>query len=284
MAARTIVQIQQSILTAIQNDPILGPVLTSPSSVAYYNLMTYIVATAQALEEQLGDEYIAEVESLLVQAAPATGPWIQNQAFNFQYSATSPQIIQFDPITFAPFWPVVNPSLRIVSRCSVASTYANHVTIKLATGTTPGALSTPQLNAFISFMNQVKPAGIIYDYISTVSDKLYCNSNIKYIGAYSGIISASLLSAYNNFLAAIPFNATFILSNLEVALKAVTGVVDVEFINVNSRADANALGTPYNVVNNFTQALTQVTAFSGYWVDESTSGKDFVSSTNLIAV
>ena len=291
---RSVAQIDQSIITAIQADPVLGPLLTSTSTVAIWRLLAYIIATSQALEEQLALQYQSDVEVVAAESAPATAQWIRNQAFNFQYSASDPQIIQFNTTTFAPYWPVINPSYRIVTRCSVKNGIVGHVRVKVATGTTPTPLTTDQLNAFISFMNYIKPCGIIYDYISVPADRLYCNSNITYQGAYSGTIGANLLNAYNAFLANLPFDGVFRLSDLEVALKAVPGVIDIEFINVNLRTYLVPfpVGGPFNIVNNYTErfilsATTSFQAFSGYIEDENTSspsGADFLSSTNLIPV
>jgi hypothetical protein len=288
-AVRSISTIQQSILSAIQSNPTLGTALTSPSSTAIYNLFAYIIATSQATEEQLMNVYQAQVEGVAASAPPGTAQWIQNQAFNFQYSATDPQTIQLNGVTLAPEWPTINSSYRIISRCSVTTTFSNQVAIKVATGTVPVPLSTPQLSAFQSFFNYVKPCGIIYNCISIPADLIYCAANVTYLGSYSGTISANLKTAYLNYLANVPFNGLFRLSDLELALKSVTGVVDVEFKNVNIRAytDPFPALSPVNgcnIVGNYTQVAISYNPYSGYFVDETTLGHDFVNSLTLLPI
>ena len=151
---RTNAQISQSILSSINADPILGPLLTSPSATALYTLFANIIAASQATEEGLINIYQNDIEAIAAQAAPASPQWIQDQAFNFQYSATNPQTIQFNTTSFAPYWPIINPSYRIITRCAVTDGSSANVQIKVATGTgsfiTP--LNTSQLSAFQSFI------------------------------------------------------------------------------------------------------------------------------------
>lgn len=294
-AVRTVNQIFNQITAAIIADPTIGPLLTSTSSVAYWSLVAYIVASAEALEEQLATEYQTAVEAVASESAPNTVQWIYNQALNFQYSATNPQIIQFNTTTFAPYWPIIDPTLRIVTRCSVSQGVVGYVNVKIATGTTPIPLSSAQLSAFSSFMNQIKPCGIIYNYISVPADRLFCQSTITYLGAYSGTIASSLLTAYNNFLSNLPFNGAFRLSALENALLAVPGVQDIEFQNVNIRTYLTPFppGGPYNIINNYIEVfpsgilINGYIPLSGYIEDESTSspsGYDFLTNTTLIPI
>ena len=125
--ARDISLIQQQMLDAIAADTTLGPLLTSTSKRAIYRLITFIVAVAINMLEQILDLFSAEVESVAAKAAPASASWLQDQILKFQYSATNPQIVQL--INFAPQYPSVDASLRIVSRCSVTTDLSNNVTV-----------------------------------------------------------------------------------------------------------------------------------------------------------
>ena len=283
---RTVAQIQQTILNAVAADPILGSQLTSTSSTSLWRLWAYIIANSQAVEEQLANLYQGQIETIAASAAPATPQWVYKMALLFQYSATDPQLIQLNTTTLAPQYPVYNPAYQIVTRCSVTNTFLNNVLVKVAKGsTTPVPLASAELSAFTTYMNYIKPAGIIYTYVSTDSDKIYCSINAKVRGAYSSTISNALLVAYNNYLATLPFDGIFILSDLMIALKSVTGVVDIEFSNVNLRGNVATFPPgSYNMVNNYTQSLTSYIPVSGYLSDETTSGYDFISSLSITYV
>ena len=228
--ARQISQIQQQILDSVAGDSVLSPLLTSTSKRAIYRLWAYVVAVAINALEQLIDIFKASVEATAAAASPATATWLQAQILKFQYSASNPPVIQL--INFAPAYPVVDSSLRIISRCSVTTTKSNQVLIKVATGTTPAALSAPQLAALQSYVAAIGIAGVNYVTTSSASDKLYIQANIYYQGQYSGVISANVILAINNFLASIPFNGRVMISDLENVIKAVTGVNDVVLVNV----------------------------------------------------
>ena len=290
--ARSISTIQTSLRNALTSDPVIGPLWTaSGSSVDPLKLITYIIAVSQATEENIINQAQINLEGILESASPSTLLWIQKMAFYFQWSSTVPQTIQLNTTTLAPYYPNVNSSYNIITQCSVSSNLLSSVLIKVAQGSVGGLfpLTGPQLSAFQSYMNYIKPAGIIYNCISLPGDIVYCAVNATFSGAYIGTIANDLLNAYNNYLYSIPFNGTFILSDLMVALKKVSGIMDIEFKNVNINPDSASFpaGGPYNIVNNYTQNLTKYTSYSGYFIDHpvsSPSGYDFLSSLTLIPV
>lgn len=282
--ARPLLQIQGQILDNIASDPTLGTTLTSTSKRAIYRLFAFIMATAINLLEQLMDVFSTNVETIAATASPATPAWIQAQVLKFQYSDTVPQTIQL--INFAPSYPVVDTTLQIISRCSVTTTVANQVQIKVATGTTPAALTTPQLTALQAYINPpygIGIAGVTYNVISLNSDKLFIQGNIYYGGTYSSVISANVITAINNYLAAIPFNGKIKLSDLELAIRAVTGVNDVLLINVSVRPDTTAFGNGTYLIQN-QQTISRIwNTVSGYVVPETTVGQDLSTTLTFIA-
>lgn len=282
--ARSITIIQQQILDNIASDVTLGTLLTSTSKRAIYRLIAFIIATAINLLEQLIDIFTLNVQTISASAAPATPAWLQAQIFKFQYSATTPQTIQL--INFAPSYPTVDTTLQIVSRCSVSTTASNQVQIKVATGTTPAALNTAQLNALKAYVNPpngVGIAGVTYNITSSNSDKLYIQANIYYRGDYSAVISTNVINAINAYLAALPFNGQMKLSDLETNVRAVTGVNDVVFVNVSARADSVAFGSGTYLIQG-QQVISRLwNTVSGYMVGETTTGQDFASTITFIA-
>lgn len=267
--ARSIQQIQQQILDQALADPVLSPLLTSTSKRAIYILWSYIQATAIAMVEQLIDIATALWESIAAKAAPATPNWLQDQIFKFQYSATTPQIIQF--INFAPAYPVVDPTLRIITRCSISTTLSGRVLIKVAKGDPPGPLSGPEIAALTAYINPPNGeaiAGVNYVISSKNADKLYIAAQVFYQGQYSSVIQFNVITAIETFLANIPFNGQMKVSDLEVAIKGVPGVNDVVLNNVVARPDLVAFGGGTNLVVDDDTVNRLYNTDSGYVVSE----------------
>ena len=267
----------------IQADPVLSG-LTSTSTTAIWNLFCYIFATSEATEEQLYDQFVTEVETLVANGAPATANWIQSQAFNFQYSSSTPQIPQLSTTTFAPYWPVVNPSLRIITNCSVTTNVLGGVNVLVATGEpTPAPLTAPQLNAFQAFLNYVGTAGIVYNAVSLYPDLISTAATVYYNGSYSAVIQANLLAAYTSLLASIPFSGVLKMSQIETALLNVTGVNDVVLNNVSARPASIAFGSGSNLIVGNQELSRLWTTIAGYIIDETTSGNTFTDLLTLVA-
>jgi hypothetical protein len=279
--ARSIADIQQQMLDNLAADTTLNSLLTSTSKRAIYRLWTLIVAVSINTLEQLIDIFTANVESVAASASPATPTWLQAQIFKFQYSATVPQVIQL--IDFAPAYPVVDATLRIISRCSVTTNLSNSVLIKVATGDTPGALSNDQLSALQSYVNEIGIAGVIYTCTSSASDKLYVQANVYYKGQYSAVIQANVIAAIDAFLAAIPFNGQMKISDLEESIRSVEGVNDIVLVNVKARDNSTALASASYLVQ-AQQVIGRLwSTIAGYMVSETTSGNTLSDSLTFIA-
>lgn len=279
--ARSISEIQTSMLDAIAADSVLSTLLTSTSRRAIFRLFTYVVAVAINGLEQLIDIFKAEVEAIAVAAPPATPAWLQDQILKFQYSATNPQVIQL--INFAPAYPVVDETLRIISRCSVTTNLSNSVLIKVATGEPPAALSSLQLAALQSHVNEIGIAGVIYNVTSEDSDKLYVQASVYYDGQYSAVIAANVVEAIENFLAAIPFNGQMKISDLEEAITGVEGVNDVVLVNVKARSNSIPFSSGSFLVQNQQTIGRLWSTVAGYMVGETTTGNTLADSLTFIA-
>lgn len=282
--ARTVNQIQQSIIDAVTADTTLGPALTSTSKRAIWRLWTFVVAAAIAMHEQLIDIFSANVEAVAAAAAPASYSWLQAQIFKFQYSTTTPQTVQF--INFAPSYPIIDSTLQIITRCSVTTSLSNSVLIKVAKGATPGPLSSPEITALTAYVNPpfgIGVAGINYIVSSKNPDQLYIQASIFYQGTYSSVIQVNVINAINDYLAALPFNGQMKISDLEQAVRSVPGVNDVVLVNVSARPDATAFGSGTFLVqgNNVMSRLWNTV--SGYIISEQTAGQGLTNSLTFTA-
>jgi hypothetical protein len=278
--ARSIATIQKQITDAVAADPVLSTKLTSTSKRAIWRLWTFITAVAVNLLEQAIDVMTAIIEGLVAIAAPGTPTWIQAQVFNFQYSATTPQVAQL--INFAVVYPIVDPTLRIITRCSVTTDVNNIVTIKVAKGDPPQALSGPELAALQSYINVAAVAGVSYNCVSLDADRLYVQADIYYVGLYSSVIQADVIAAINAYISGIPFNGRIKVSDLELAMKAVAGVEDVVFHNVVARAAATPYGSGTALVTGNTLASRYWPTLAGYAISEDTVGATLADSLTFI--
>lgn len=291
--ARTISQIQAQIIAQIAATPELGyydsnniwrNITTNDSARAIWRLWTWIQATAIAVHEQLIDVYISTMESIVARSAAASNLWVQYKLFQFQYDATTPQVVQL--IDTVPQYPVVDATKRIITACSVTTDVNNTVNIKVAKSNPYIALSSPELSAAQSYINTIGVAGITYVVASKNADKIYIEADVYFQGQYSAVIATNViatLNAYFQRLSQINFNGSLKMTDLEAIIRNVEGVNDVVLKNVKGRPDATAFafGT-YFIQNNATvQRLWSPDA--GYIVQENTAGQTFLDSLNFIA-
>lgn len=278
--ARTIAQIEQQILDTIAADTILGPLLTSQSKRAIYRLIAFVVAVSIGLLEQLMDLFKSDIETTVNSAAPASASWLQNKVFQFQYSADVPQIVQL--VNFAPAYPTVNTLYQIITRASVTTDISNQVVIKVAKGDTPTALSVNELTALQSYVNIIGGAGITYNVISIAADRLMLGAQVFYNGQYSDVISANVIQAINDYLAALPFNGQVRVSDIEATIRSVAGVTDVLLQNIYARANSTLpADATYLVLNN--QVIGRLwPTIAGYIIAEDTSGSTFADTLQFI--
>ena len=279
--ARSVDTIQKAIISDVAGQPELATLTTNTSKRAIWRLWTYVMAVAINLLEQLIDIFQAENEQMISLSAPQTAQWVQGKVFEFQYSGQTPQTIQL--LNYVPSYVVVNPALRIVTRCSVKSSINNVVNIKTAKSEPPIPLTTNEKNSLQTYINTIGVAGVTYLVQSTASDKLYLDADIYYSGTYSAVISDNVITGINTYLSSIPFDGTFKISDLELAIKAVAGVNDVVFNNVRARKDSDVLGDATYLIQSNTLIGRIWPTISGYMVGETTSGNTFTDTLTFIA-
>lgn len=247
--ARTIAQIQKSIIDAKNTDTIIGSGGTSPlsstSNVAIWLLWTYIVAVCQWTLENLFDAHKAEVNSIIANQKPHTLQWYVSKAKAFQYGVVLPT----DSDAYA-IVPPIDPSVLIVSYAAAVE-LSSLIRIKTARliGGVLAPLSGGQLTSLAAYMNRIKDAGVRLQVTSGNADNLQPALNIFYdplviddSGArIDGTDPAPIKSAINIFLDSLPFNGLFILNFLTDTLQAVEGVRIVQVVN----AQANYGSTAY---------------------------------------
>lgn len=278
--ARTINQIQAQLIANVQADPQLSQ-LTSTSRRAIWRLWTYVIAVSINILEQLMDIFTANTEATIARGVPLTAQWFQQKCFEFQYDATNPQVLQL--IDLIPQYPVVNPALRIVTRASVRTDLSNIVKVKVAKSAVPEPLTVLELAALQSYIDILGTPGVRYVVESTPADKLYIEATVYYSGGYSSVIQDNVIRAILNYFAAIPFDGTLKMSDLENVVRNTTGVTDVVFANVQARSNSTAFGSGTNLVSNYAYVSRLWPTVAGYIVEETTSGQTFADKITFIA-
>ena len=242
--ARTITQIQQSIIDAKNADVALGG-LTSTSNVAIWLLWSYIVAVCQWALENLFDQHKSEVAGIIATQKPHSLQWYITMAKAFQYGVTLPP----DTDVYSVVPPASSSVLIIANAAAVELTNLVRIKVAKLSGGILAALNTSELIAFTAYMQRIKDAGVRLQCTSGTPDNLQIQLAVFYdplvldnTGArLDGNASTPVIDAINAFLDDLPFNGLFVLNSFTSAVQAVEGVRIADVIN----AQANYGVTPY---------------------------------------
>lgn len=257
--------------------------LNSTSQTAIYRLWKYITASIINYFEQLFDTYKAEIEAIVKVAPVGSNFWFQKRIFDFQYSATVPQVLSVDPITLSVTYPIVDSTLLLITRCSVKTSPIKTVIIKVAKSDPPVALSAPELASLTGYISDISFAGVNYQVNSLSSDKLYIKANIYYNGQYASTISVNVIAAINTYLSNIPFDGAINLLRLTDAIQNVTGVTDIVLVDVAIRSNTTPFASKTYLVQNKTTIISNYPSIAGYIEEETTSGQLFTNTLTFIA-
>lgn len=283
--ARSVSEILKGLIAAKTAETALND-LTSSSTVSIWRTWLYIYAVAQNITEQLQDLFITEVETIAQTARPGTAEWVQAKIFEFQYSAISPQAL--DIIDLVPQYPVIDDSLKIITRCSVTTDLNKNVNVKVAKEEPPVQLAALEESSLQGYLTAIGFAGITYVLVNEPSDKLYVEAEVYVDAQYFSTIQTNVELAINNYLKALAstenFDGVVKLTSIEDAIQSVTGVVDVKLITVKARPDA-VLFANGNVIYELSTGTNgrQYDTLAGYITEETTAGKTFADSITYIS-
>lgn len=250
----------------------------------FIRLMCYTFAIAQSLGEQMWDIYLAKMQDTQMKSISGTSLWLQDRAFRFQYSASSPQYVAW--LNGVVDYPVINDNLKLIKACSVQSTASNIVNIKVAKSSPLVALTSLEKTAAQNYFNTIGVAGVTYNLISLNADKIYIKGNIYYAGAYSAVIQAMVIDAINAYLENLSkdrFGGDVLLSDIKNLIRNVEGVNDVSLEQVSCRADSQALFGGVDMAIGFDEINRRYIMASGYLVQETTALNTFADTLTFIA-
>lgn len=266
--ARTIEQIQNEIITAIQQEPSLSG-LTSTSKVAIWRLLVYIFSVATWTLEKLFDNYKSEVNAYVAILKPHTLSWYHAKALAFQYGfLLSPETDNYDNTGVDQS--LIDASLVVKSVAINESATQPRLIMKVA-GETGGEfvpLDPPVIASFKTYIAKIKDAGIKITVINTLPDLVRLTIDVYYDPLVLTADGGSILyggkpveEAITVFFKNLDFNGIFILAKLTDALQEVEGVKIPEMILAESAwVDPNL-----NSYGNFTTISAKKIPESGYF-------------------
>lgn len=207
--------------------------LTSAAKVASWRLKFFVVATANWSIENLFDEHKAWIDNRAAELAYGSLPWYEAVIKAFQYGAD----LSWDGKRYV--YDPIDASQQIITRAS-AIEVGGQVVIKVAknSGTTIEPLTSTELDAFLDYMKQVKPAGVRVLAFSREPDTIHQYWHIYYdpllLSSTGELLSSPgtfpVEDAINSYISTgIPFNGTFSVNEQAARIQAATGVVNPVF-------------------------------------------------------
>jgi hypothetical protein len=245
--------------------------LNSNSQTAIWRLFCYIIAAAINVFEQLQDVFKTEIEGIVLNNYIGTAKWIKTKCDEFQYNATTPQLLELNESNTKIGYATVNENLRIITRCAVATDINKIVNIKVAKSEPPTTLSAPEETALEAYLLELIPAGVNYNVVNVTSDKLYLAGTIYYDGQYSSTIQDAVELSINNYLANLDFNGSIKVVDIQIAIRNTLGVKDIDITDIWLRANSLPLANGFKMVDNGTLSIIALTPVSGYAIEETTA-------------
>lgn len=274
--ARTIAQIQNQMIAAKDADAKLAGV-TSPSKTAYWLLWTFIVAVGINLFEQILDIFKIDIEQIATTALAGTATWLRGKVFEFQYG----DIAQL--VNNAIVYPSVDLTKRIITKCSITVGGVGLVNIKVAKDDPPAPLTTPEKTALGGYVSAIDIAGVNFNIISQLADRLFVEADIYFDGQYGSTIEQDVIDALTALMDDLPFDGTIKVADVEENILSVLGVSDVNLKTIKARQQPTVFGSA-TVVYDLASGVNnlQWKTIAGYITQEDTGGSTFADSLNFI--
>lgn len=240
--ARTVTEIEQVMLDKIAEDEKLTAKLTNTSKTAIYRLFVYIVAFCIRTLELLFDSHRLEVEAALLEKTPHQLYWYRVKSLAFQYGFSL--LTDSDKFDNTGATDEQIEDSKIIKYCAVSQAdNESRLVVKIATetGGSLSPLSSPQKAAFVTYLQEIKDAGVLITVINYLPDRLYITARIYYDPLVLDADGASILTggkpvedAITAYIKNLPFNGELILASLVDSLQAVKGVKIPHLDNVST--------------------------------------------------
>lgn len=150
--------------------------LNSISNTAIFRLIFYVVAQAIYMLEVLFDFHTDKVNDIIETRPFGTANWYVQQLKNFQYSESLVLVDNYY------VYETIDDSKKIIKAVAINETSSGELLIKVAKEASGEltALSTLELDSAKSFIDRIKPPGVITNTISLNADRLKIEANFYY--------------------------------------------------------------------------------------------------------
>lgn len=292
--ARSVDEIKQEIKDKIRTYPEFDTFLfpeDGGSKSSLFNIIIFVVSASQFVFEAIVDALKADIQEIADSAPSGNAAWVRQQILNFQFgdaidiNTTDPDGNNY----FVPFYPVIDESKQIITRCAVTDGSQGSINIKVAKGTVPSltALSSTELDALRDYYYGTSDtegigfAGVVANFVSLEADRLRVEANIYYYGQFvQATVKSNVITAINNFLSTFAddnFAGTVKMIELVDAIQEVQGVSRVELVAIEGRAET----TPFaNRTSIPIQGIYQTSA--GYVIGEDETGNTLNDTITMI--
>ena len=281
--AKTVQECYNEIVTTLTAQFSSAGITINPDNWSNANVLRNIcwaVATGQSLSEQNIEVYLNEIEQIQSLSAAASLQWVQYKMFQFQYSATNPQVLSY--VDGLPTYDPINEAYRIITACSVTKPATSYVAVKLAKGsTTLSALTSLELASAQDYIDTIGDAGTTYSVTSTDPDRLYIEGTIYYDGGYASVIQTNVIAAIDNYLKNLSlteFGGSLKLSDLRNFIRNIEGVTDISLVRVSCRTESQALFDGIDLVLASDEIERKYVSEAGYLIQEDTASSTFADT------
>lgn len=210
--------------------------LDSDSKVAIWRLWAYITAAAIYTHEVLWDLFRNEVEDTAAAAHTGTARWYRDQLLVFQYG----DALVYDSDTGKYGYATITPANRIVKQAAVIEGNNGVVVFKAAkdnSGDLAG-LTTMEKDSLESYIRKIRFAGTRFVLVTGDGDYIRITAEIYFDAVITeATVQTNVEAAIKAYVEGLPFNGEFLISKLEDAIQAVTGVNDVVISLVETKQE-----------------------------------------------
>jgi hypothetical protein len=271
--ARTIQEVNESILQNIAANLVLAPMLTSPSSVSVFRLIAFVVATVIWTLETLFDRHKEDVNAALAKAKPGTAEWYAGKVKEFQQGD---QLLVDDE---GIHYPSGSSGLKLVFQATAKEndqTGKLFIKVAAADAVAPGglrALTAAELTQVRGYLNRIRFAGTRIELVSRDADLLRIAGQIYYDPLLDlASVKASVRASLVGYLQKLDFDGQVFKARLEDAIQLATGVKSLEITAVSARSGQGQSVTITRVYE--TEA--------GYIVEDNAVGAGFLDTLDFL--
>lgn len=217
--------------------------LSSSSKVSIWRLWLFVIACGHYTLEVMMDVFRVEAEDIARRNIFGTQPWYADKVLKFQYGYSPVWNNSTFTYDYTDTTSTSAVASRVVSKVSVieATNMAfNSVLIKAAKEPTLGTLAPltgAEVTSLNTYINRIKPPGIKTTVQSYPADLLRLKLKLWYDGVLDvPAFQTRFETALKQFLKDIPFDGILRLDDLIIAIRAVSGVVNVQLQLVEAKA------------------------------------------------